>query len=1074
MAWPIPPVAGVNYNVARNIDFVKQFYQARREKYLAIGHQRFPRDNETWDEGAITAITSTTATIGGKTWTTDQWVGYVSVGLPHKPANYDLIFDSDCPQDPRTVIRVAISGNDTTGTLTISATDLAHAITERRAPTQASLVGRPGRIIGRDLLTWADRWIEYPNDEVLCHGIVSSNPDTPPVNGTIISTGVTPIPGVNLVGKDILFWNDSIVLQRGTVASFVGNTFTFTGTTGAAVAGADFVVVNPGAFFGWPAPGTPPKPGSIRADYRGMMDPYFSHDADDVRRAMFKPRLTFQSFEGLDPTSCPTEPTTIPVFDVDYWTDVLEACVEADHSYAPDIHKTFRHLWVGQSQELDHWVNPDINYDGADSIPELNVATWFKCAGINSQTVTGGTVSSGHLPYMITAPYLPIDIFFSVQDSKGNPILFGEATYTGSGDTLGTTFTSENNGASIVVSLGPTRYVRQSFQRMRPKTVLIPGIVDGALAWPPTEDAPGEYVTRAASTHYLRADQNNFVGESALAIDAFTAGDLARYVGDNFCDPSIEPHTPSGDDEPRIGNYERFFTGTRKAAYEASLAALRSGKATSGTLRQLTCADLNWWGGDFYDDGQIFTRTGTATGGSTTTLIDSTQSGSSFWNSTTRSQVGLVVTVTLAGVDHKRLITSHSGTTIGFTEALPSSASGAVYAIRETDAETNRYKSRTLTLSKPDPSGGSALTAMVMIASNDDSTLFFTADCDFEVDETTTFSIAADPRTGGTWKWDGAAWIVPTGTDSRNSLPFPADQTIIPPTVAVRYGWPRLGDYVVTQNWIELYNALNKLKKTKVGATLNNRLDPDVPEANFTSASGLTGVATCLHYPEGTANPAEQDVPECSLNPDTGLPDYTLMHDEVEMANHRFDRLALTQTVESVGPPMARYSIQRNYPAASGTPNIYGDKPASDEEAEIEMQWSRLFTTRAKAGCGNWTAPIKWYCYSLIDEADHDQGSSGDGYDLYEFEPGPEPLQYRKWAEVDSVSSSPDTAYHSRKIGGGDGPTLVHPGAPSFPPDDDPAPVDADTAGPNIIHYGGFYVSNVTAIVDWSGTFTYL
>jgi hypothetical protein len=220
---------------------------------------------------------------------------------------------------------------------------------------------------------------------------------------------------------------------------------------------------------------------------------------------------------------------------------------------------------VGQSQELEHWVNPDIDYDGADSIPVFNVATWLACAGINSQTVSGGTVSGGALPYSISAPYVPIDIFFSVQDDKGNPIYFGETTYTGSGDTLGSVFTSDNDGAQIVVSLGPTRYVRRAFQRMFDKTLLIPSIDDGSLVWPPTEDFPGAYVTRAASTHYLFADQYNFVGESDLAADAFTTGDLARYVGDNKCDPSLEPHTLSTSDEPRIGNYERFFTGTRKA-----------------------------------------------------------------------------------------------------------------------------------------------------------------------------------------------------------------------------------------------------------------------------------------------------------------------------------------------------------------------------------------------------------------------------------------------------------------------------------------------------------------------------
>jgi hypothetical protein len=57
-----------------------------------------------------------------------------------RPVDYDLIIDSDCPQDPRTVIRAAISSN-TADTLTVSASDLAHAITEGRAASLSSLVG---------------------------------------------------------------------------------------------------------------------------------------------------------------------------------------------------------------------------------------------------------------------------------------------------------------------------------------------------------------------------------------------------------------------------------------------------------------------------------------------------------------------------------------------------------------------------------------------------------------------------------------------------------------------------------------------------------------------------------------------------------------------------------------------------------------------------------------------------------------------------------------------------------------------------------------------------------------------
>lgn len=1062
MAWAIVPTADVD---CRNWEFVKQFFYARREKAIAAGAARWPRSSDIWASGAITAVTATTVTVDGVAWDTNRWVSFSDPDLYYAPANYDLIIEN-CPPDPRTIIRAAISAN-TSDTLTVA--NLTQFITERRYPSLASLVGKRAVVTKRGERWGSEGWIEPPNDNVIAHGRIKVS-----AAGTLTAKALTPALGASLVGLDILFWNATPTLQRGSVATQVGEVLTFTGTTGAAVANAEFVVVAAGGLFRWPAPGSPPAPGSIRSDYRGLMTSYYSHDAQDAQRGMPKAQVNFQSYEGGDPFACPTEPTTIVVFDKDYWTAVQEACVDADHSYAPDINKTFRHLWVGQAQEVSAFVNP-IDYTGAASIPTLTIATWMNATGINSQTVSGGTVSAGEIPYSISAPYTPIDIFYTVLADNGDTVIAGDGVYTGSGDTLGDTLTSDNDGASIVISFGPTRQVARAFQRMYAKTLLLPSVDDGLIVWPPTEDFPGNYVTRDKSDHYLATDQYGFVEESTLAADIFMTGDLALYSGDNFGNPSIEPHLETTDTEPRIGNYERFFTGTRRAAVEVSLWGQKVGTATAGTVRQLTDTDKNWWGGDFYGDGQIFTRTGTATGGSTTTLIDTTQAASAFWDDATRNQVGLVVTVTLSGVDHKRLITSHTGTTIGFTEALPATASGQAYAIRETDAEANRYLNRTVTLSKPNLGvPGTMLTSTATIAGNDDTTLFFTVDNSFIIDNTTTYKIKSDHRTGGTWKWDGSTWIVPTGTDTRTGRPFPNNQRIIAPTVVTRYGWPRLGDLFGGEEFIELYNAYNKLSVTKAEAFFRNRIDPDVPEANFVADGAQSGGDTCVSYPDTTSDPALADVPVCSINPVSGIKDYSFLHDEITMANHRFERSALTPLTEAIQPPQAGYTLQRHYAAASDTPNTYGEKPADTEIANANVTWSRLWTSRSAVDCGSFTATIKWFCYSQIDSSDHLEGSSDGSFDLYNFEPGPEPLLYHAWAEVASTSSSPATQYHSRKIGGGPGGTFVHPDPPTIPPETDPAPVDADTPGPLINHFGGFYVSDQCALIDWSGAFVYL
>jgi hypothetical protein len=1000
MSWTIPPADGVDY---RSWDFVKQFYLARRERAAAAEQARWPRTHNVWDSGIISGISSTSVTIDGKVWDTNRWAGFSDPDLFYAPADYDLIIDSACPPDPRTVIHAQISSN-TADTLTVA--DMTQNVTEGRCISLASLVSRRAYIIKRNGLWWSDRWIEFPNDNVLAHGRVSSA-----VNGSIVATSILPANGVSLVGKDVLFWNATPTLQRGSVSSLTGSTLAFTGTTGAAVVDAEFVVVASGGYFRWPAPGAPPRPGSIRADYRGMMESYNSHDASDTLSAMDKPRVTFQSFEGHGSLSCPVDPTTVTVIDKDYWTDVNEACDDPDHAYAPDINKTLRHLWVSMADDVHYFAEP-IDYDNAESIPYFAIATWLNSAGINAQSVTGGTVTGGGaIPFSISAPYTPIDIFYAVLGSDGDVIAQGETTYTGSGDEIAGGFTSpDNDGASIRVSLGPTRYVRRTFQRMYSKTVFIPAISDSAIVWPPTEDDPGSYVTRAASTHYLATDSNGFVGESSLAADAFSSGDLARFVGDNMCDPAIEPHTPTGDTEPRIGNYERFFTGTRSAAYRASLSALRSGTATAGTTQQLTNSDINWWGGDFYGNGNVFTRTGTATGGSTTTLEDAGQSGSAFWDDALRSQVGLVVTVTLSGVEHKRLITSHSGTTIGFAEALPATASGADYVIRETDAETNRYRSRTLTLAKPDPDHpGAILSDTATILGNDDTTLFF-AEVSFAVDETTTYSITADPRCNGAWKWDGAAWIVPTGTDARVGVEFSSDQRKILPTCVVRYGWPRLGDYMVMLNWSQIYAAYNKLIWTLKPTSWTSRANPSTPEYN--NAGGGDSMQGSL----------ADDKLNAHNNYTVGLvPD-----------------LAIPPTAN------ARLSFSDGGATMGGS-----------DDAEHSRAYGYMLTSVTAADCPL-SYTLDWFTYGWIDSADH-SGTINFGVGnitSYSFDANGDQVSFHRWRKFTSSATGSYESKRSDKFGSLD--------EPNWGPD--PADPPQNTVN-------GYYVAKQAAIYKWAMTY---
>jgi hypothetical protein len=924
-------------------------------------------------------------------------------------------------------------------------------VTERRCPSLASLVGRHVSIIKQGGIWWSERWMDWPNDNVIAHGRVSGASAYTPVNGNIRPDSLSPsfTPTITtLVGCDILFWNaegdgdtdgDPPILQRGRVTSDKSLPgVNFTGTVGVAVQGAEFVIIKADGYFRWHSPGAPPKPGAVRTDYWGNLTSYYSHDADDFLSSIGKPTIEVQLVLGFDPEAC-GDASTIFIYDKDFWTDVQEACSEPDVSYSPNLAKSYRYLWSSMEDIIDSYIDPGGTYEGSSAIPVLNMATWFASASINSQTVTGGTVSGGALPYSISAPYTPIDIWYSVKDATGVPILIGETTYTGSGDTLGTTLDDTYSGLSITVSLGPTRYVKRTFQRMKAKTCMIPDVDSSGtptIVWPPTEDFPGSYQTRGASTHYLASDPFNFVAESTLAADAFVIGEYARYVGDNMGDPSVYP--PTSDPDPQVSYHERFFNGTRSADFEASLAGLLKGQVTSGTAQQLTNSNLldpddptvvGLWGGDFYIPAAVFVRTGTATGGSTTTLIDTTQSSSVFWNSSLRSQVGLVITITLAGVDYKRLVTAHAGTTVTFGEALPASASGAAYAFRETDGEANRYKGETVTVRQS--AGGTIQTTKLIVAGNDDSTLFFTTAAPFTILPSASYSISNTP-VRGVWKWDGAKWTIPAGADPRGSLhpDFLPDLSADLPTCVVRYGLPRMGDLLVTKNWQELYAAYNKIRW--VGRSINWTNDPsfDMSGAENNHKEAAFGELGELGNIPGSwfsmINPGT-DSQECILN-ESDYPGYwtdpmnqiinggvfAALEPDISwlcLASDEPSYVAATADAEDDTMPFCYSHGEINYSSIANE--------SSSRHTVFSAQ--RLYAYAKPVGIGQPRCPlaseIDYYAYAVVDVDDHDEGGScsapdGGGnvsWDEFVFDANHDDVlfrQYHKWYGESSPSTS--------------------------------------------------------------------
>jgi hypothetical protein len=245
----------------------------------------------------------------------------------------------------------------------------------------------------------------------------------------------------------------------------------------------------------------------------------------------------------------------------------------------------------------------------------------------------------------------------------------------------------------------------------------------------PTPEAPGEWSTRTASTSYTEPDAYGFTRYTDTS-DAFVTGELAMYGGDSFNDPTTT-NTGTLDD---LTTYEdHFYTGKGfPQATRDALAAKLTGTATTGTSYSITTT-----GKDFYT-GALLTQTGTATSGSTTTIVFNVADDDGRYDTATGRYAGFILRITSgANNGFKRPISSMSvgapgggvkAVTLTVSPAFPSAISaGNTFAIDEpglnpaSQRVLNQYKGRALIITKADRT-----TAQTTITHNDNDTLWFT------------------------------------------------------------------------------------------------------------------------------------------------------------------------------------------------------------------------------------------------------------------------------------------------------------------------------------------------------------
>lgn len=604
-----------------------------------------------------------------------------------------------------------------------------------------------------------------------------------------------------------------------------------------------------------------------------------------------------------------TDPDLDPA-ERDLWSFEFEECgapEASDRNYSPDYFKSPRG-WQQEAVRLAaKYLDPlDL---AAGAMPNMTPARFFRFIGVNWGTSAVTEPSADVFEAAVDPIYNGYHVHWTVRNADGSNRLSGTSVAAAGKIGLSSELWNATEaavdpanrtndvGKTVIYSAGFTRVHPREVRRAYPKgPIFIPDVVTSDLG----------VRTVIATPHVINLVESGCLGvgrlvrwdrsTAYLVTDAFEAGadsdeplalnEAVRWMGDNSDDPSIRTLPggggiiePGTEDAEVAGYWKRFAQAVHPPVAQGRITAQRRGVATAGNYFSLTDADRDfletWWG----NGGAVRTETGTATGGTISTLIDAgkipaegNEAGCYWeagrWVPEGKPFKGLVLRMTSgANAGEKRLIVNGDPAT-GTLTVSPAFASavaaGDDYEIDEF-AEANTFEGRTLRVWHLDDPA--AFTDLIILG-NDHTTLFFSPEAEFDAAEGQEWEII-DHEPGGVWLVAAAKpadpltpyirlaadrWLVkPSGPDPRGIPDWHDDQRENLPFLAPkRFGYFRKGDYPTRDFWRELWRGVNAMRKffrpaawsAWDGVTVDGLGNP-VPDTNVRSASSGESGANC-------------------------------------------------------------------------------------------------------------------------------------------------------------------------------------------------------------------------------------